>query len=164
MGEDPFQAVPIGCFKSGDPPPQLVPLPPQANLTGTSTPGTAKETIHQVMQNTPSLRRGYVSATDGPGPSQKQGNKPASKAEVTEPQGNLQNISAKDPEHSLRPPVPTGISGLSTPLQRCPSPAGLQTQPQGEERAVQWQPLWVSQDLPVPQGPGRSKKYPLLWL
>lgn len=87
-----------------------------------------------------------------------------SKAEVMEPRGNLQNTSAKTPEHSLRPPVLTGISGLSTPLQHCPSPAGPQTQPQGEETAVQRQSLWVSQDLRAPQGPGLAKKYPLLWL
>lgn len=54
---------------------------------------------------------------------EKQGNHQGLKAEVSEPQGNVQNASAKGPEHSAHTRALTVISGQSTPLQCCPLPS-----------------------------------------
>ena len=54
---------------------------------------------------------------------EKQGNHQGLKVEVSEPQGNVQNVSAKGPEHSAHTPALTVISGQSTPLQCCPLPS-----------------------------------------
>lgn len=84
----------------------------------------------------------------GLGPSQeKQGNNRGLTAKVTEPQGNMQNVSAKGPKHSAHTPALTVISGQRTPLQCRPLPTWAQTQPQPGDR----------ESGPVPTSPGQLR-------